>query len=160
MRNFYKVGGYKGFNRLGLLGSMNEIRAKDIMKSPIVTVDSQEDTLAVAALMKSRNIGSVIVEKEGSLVGIITKRDLIWRVLAEKKDPETVKVHEIMSSPLVTSDLDTPLSHIARKMAKNNTRRIVITKQDNPIGVVSERDIVKVAPEQIELLSEYIRILK
>ncbi|MBR9681889.1 MAG: CBS domain-containing protein [Candidatus Altiarchaeota archaeon] len=139
---------------------MNEIRARDIMKSPIVSVDFNDDALKIASLMKEKNIGSIAVEKDGQLVGLITKRDLIWRVLAEEKSPRDVKAQEIMSTPLVLEDLDATLSQLAKKMATKKIRRIVITKNKAPVGVVSERDIVGVAPEQIELLSEYIRILK
>lgn len=139
---------------------MNEIKAKDIMKSPIVSIEFTKNALQISALMKEKNVGSILVEKDGKLVGTITKRDLIWRVLAEQKNPENVKATEIMSSPVITSDLEVTLSQLARIMAKNEIRRVLITEGGNPVGIVSERDIVKVAPAQIELLSEYVRILK
>lgn len=139
---------------------MNEVRAKDIMKSPIVSVEFTNNTLQVSSLMKEKNVGSVFVEKNGNFVGMITKRDLIWRVLAEQKNPEKISATEVMTSPVVTADLETTLSQIARIMAKNKIRRVLITNGGNPVGVVSEHDIVKVAPTQIELLSEYVRILQ
>ena len=139
---------------------MNEIRARDIMNTPLFSVGHDDSALEVAKAMKSREIGGISVEKDGKFVGIITKKDLVWRVLADNKDPKQVKAHEIMSSPLITADIDDTLSAMARKMAKNKITRLVIVKKGNPVGVVSERDIVKVAPEQIELLSEYVRILK
>ncbi len=130
------------------------------MKSPLVTIDSKETVLKVATLMKSHDIGSVIVEVDGRLAGLITEKDLVWRVFAEEKNPKEVTAGEIMSSPLISADIDATLSQMARAMAKNKIRRLIITKQNEPVGVVSERDIVRVAPEQIELLSEYLRILK
>ncbi|HDR53583.1 MAG TPA: CBS domain-containing protein [archaeon] len=139
---------------------MNDVKAKDIMSSPLVTVKGDANAWELSKLMKAKDVGSLLVEQDGHLVGIITKKDLVWRVLAEEQDPLHVKAKDIMSSPLVTMETEVSLSDVARKMAKAKIRRVIVTENQQPVGVVSDRDIVRVAPEQIELLSEYVRILK
>ena len=139
---------------------MSEVKAKDIMKSPIITASSSTTVDKIAKIMKVNGIGGVVIEKDGKLIGIVTKSDIIFRVVAEEKDPKKIKAEDIMSSPLHTVDVETSLVDIARKMAKENIRRIVVTRNNRPVGVLSDRDILKVAPEVIEVLSEYIRILR
>ncbi|MBR9679782.1 MAG: CBS domain-containing protein [Candidatus Altiarchaeota archaeon] len=139
---------------------MDEIRARDIMVSPIITVNKSETVDRIAKIMKSKDIGSVVVKNKHDFIGILTKQDIVWRVVATGKNPKTISAEEVMSSPLVCVDISESMTKIARKMAKQDVRRVIVTDGGKQVGLISDKDIVRVAPEVIEILSEYVRILR
>ena len=138
---------------------MEEIRAREIMKSPIITAPASASVEEIAKIMRKNRIGGVVIEKEGEMVGMITRKDIVFKVVAEGKKANEIKAEEIMSSPLITVDSDAPLTDIAKIMAKHDIRRVVVVENGRPVGVVSDKDVLRVAPEVIEVLSEYLRIL-
>ncbi len=138
---------------------MDSVKAKDIMKVPLITAPESTSVMEIAQIMRDRKIGGIIVERAGKLSGIITRKDIIYKVVAEGRNPEKVRAGEIMSSPLITVDSNATLTEIARIMGKHDIRRVVVTDKGVPAGIVSDKDVLRVAPEIIEILSEYIRIL-
>jgi CBS domain-containing protein len=79
----------------------------DAMSSPVITSDSENNVKDSATLMTERGIGSLIIVDKGKPVGIVTKRDIIKRVVSEGKDPSRTKIREIMTSPLITTIRET-----------------------------------------------------
>jgi CBS domain-containing protein len=104
------------------------------------------DVVATAAkLMKSGNVGSVPViesEKTRKLVGIVTDRDLVMKVVAEGKDPKTTKVSAVMTTKVVSCKSDDDLLKAMDSMSKNQLRRIPIIDKDGKIlGIISQADV-------------------
>jgi CBS domain-containing protein len=132
---------------------------KDVMSSPVVTVNEDATSNKVASLMEENELGCVIItNKEGKPVGIITERDLVIRVLSKNLKPDAVKAKEIMTSPLVTIEPDVTINEAAKKMNKLNIRRLGVIYKGNLVGVVSSKDILGVMPELIEIIQEKTRI--
>jgi len=115
----------------------------DIMSSPVVTIDSEANARDAALLMTDRRIGSIIVEKQGQPIGIVTERDMLERVVSLCKDPCETKMKEIMSSPLITTSKEIGILDAMRKMRENGISRLVVMDNSTLLGVVSERDIVR-----------------
>ena len=130
---------------------MSRLRVRDIMASPPVTVPPDLPALEAARLMTRRNIGSLIVQDGARAVGILTERDLVGKVVASGLDPRTVRCKELMSSPLLTIGPDTDVLQAAHTMARHHVRRLPILKDATLIGIVSERDILEVSPDLIEV---------
>ncbi len=129
------------------------LRAKDIMNKDIVSVEENESVLKAVEIMLSKNIGSVAVRRKGEIAGILTERDILSRVLAEKRDLEKTKVGEVMSSPLITVDADSSLYKISRKMIENNIRRIFVEENGKIVGLISQQDLV------IEIMNAFLSLL-
>ena len=113
-----------------------------------------------AELMAAWAISALPVLHDQDLVGIITERDLVQRVLAAGFDPDLTPVAQIMSSPIVTvSPTETYATALAR-MARHHVRHLLVVSGDRLDGVVSMRDLLLVdAVEksvEIELLTSYI----
>jgi CBS domain-containing protein len=133
--------------------------AKDVMSSPVVTVDETETTNNIAIKMSNEKLGAVIIiNKEKKPIGIITERDLVVRVIAKNNKPDQVKAKEIMTTPLITVEPDTPITDAARKMNRLNIRRLGIMYKDDLIGIISDKDLLGVMPELIEIIQEHARI--
>ena len=141
------------------LGLRTKMLVRDVMSSPVVTMDEDETTNKAAANMDMHDLGAVIVtNKAGKSIGIITERDLVIRVIAKNLKPDTVKAKEIMTTPLVTVEPEATISDAARRMTRLDIRRLVVIYKGNLVGINSSKDILGVMPELIEIMQEKSRI--
>jgi CBS domain-containing protein len=141
------------------IGLRTKMVVKDIMSSPVVTLDENATSNKAATLMDENDLGCVIVtNKAGKPIGIITERDLVIRVLAKNLMPDAVKAKEIVTSPLVTIQPDATISEAARRMSRLDIRRLGVVYKDHLVGLISSRDILGVMPELIEIIQERTRI--
>ncbi len=141
------------------IGLRTRMVVKDVMSSPVVTLDEDATSNKVANLIDKNKLGCVIVtNKTGQPVGIITERDLVIRVLAKNLKPDAVKAKEIMTSPLVTIEPEATISEAARRMSRLSIRRLGVIYKGNLVGLVSSRDILGVMPELIAIIQERTRI--
>lgn len=124
---------------------------RDIMVSPPVTASPDLSILEAARLMRARNIGSLIVQEGTRPVGILTERDLVGKMVAEGRDPGATRVRELMSSPLLTIPPDMDVFEAARAMARHHVRRLPVQSGAKLLGIVTERDILEVSPDLIEV---------
>lgn len=132
---------------------------KDVMISPVITVEETASANEVACLMLDNKVGCVIVvDKEGNPIGIITERDLIVRVLAKKIEASNAKAKSIMTAPLTTVDPDTAVTDAARMMNRKDIRRLGVLYKGKLAGIVSSKDILGVMPELLEIIQERSRI--
>ena len=114
---------------------------RDIMTPAVVTADLDADALAVAQLMRDRNVGSVVVTGPGGdPVAMITDRDLALRVLADQRHAgEPVRDH--VSRPLITGDPEMGLEEAAAVMVRHRIRRLPVIDGDDLVGIVTLDDI-------------------
>ena len=132
---------------------------RDVMSSPVITMDEDSTSNEAAATMDKNDLGCVIVtNKAGKSIGIITERDLVIRVLAKNLKPDAVKAKEIMTTPLVTIEPDATISDAARRMNRLDIRRLGVIYKGNLVGIVTGKDILGVMPELIEIMQERSRI--
>ncbi|MGD6933179.1 MAG: CBS domain-containing protein [Candidatus Bathyarchaeia archaeon] len=140
-------------------GLRTKMLVKDVMSSPVVTADENQTTNKIAEAMDREGLGAVIVtNKEGKSIGIITERDLVIRVIAKNNKPDEIKAKEIMTTPLVTIEPDATISDAARRMNRLDIRRLGVFYKGNLVGIVSDKDLLGVMPELIEIMQEHTRI--
>ena len=137
------------------IGLRSRMLVKDVMSSPVVTIEENAPVNEVAELMDKHGLGCVIVtNKEGKPIGIITERDLVARVLAKNAMPSSVKAGEVMTSPLITIEPDETIHEAARRMSRLNIRRLGVVYKGQLVGLLSSKDILAVVPELIETIQE------
>ena len=123
------------------------MQVRNLMKSPVVSVGPEESVRRAAQVMREHGIGSVLVEQEDRVVGILTERDVMHAV-AELGDLERASVDH-MTSPVVTAPPNWDVS-VAAKMSDNNIRHLVVADQGRALGVLSVRDVMSVfLPERV-----------
>jgi CBS domain-containing protein len=136
-----------------------KMMVRDIMSSPVVTINEDETANKAAANMDMHDLGAVIVQnKAGKSIGIITERDLVIRVIAKNLKPDTVKTKEIMTTPLVTIEPEATISDAARRMNRLDIRRLGVIYKGNLVGIISSKDVLGVMPELLEIMQERSRI--
>jgi len=132
---------------------------RDVMSSPVVTINEDEPVDKVAQLMSRHGVGCIIVSTENDKpIGIITEKDLAARVVAKDIQPSKVIAKEIMSAPLVTVGSEKTISEAARRMSLRGIRRLAVMHRGELAGIISSKDILAVTPELIETIQERARI--
>lgn len=150
-----KYTSFKWLRTMSDIGLRSRMLAKDVMSSPVITIDEDAPANQVAELMDKHGLGCIIVtSKEGKPLGIITERDLVRRVLAKNVKPDSLKAKEVMTTPLITIEPDEKISEAARRMSRLNIRRLGVIYKGQLIGVLSSKDILGVMPELIEIIQE------
>jgi len=132
---------------------------RDVMSSPVVTIDEDEAVNEAAGSMDMHDLGAVIVKNKAcKSIGIITERDIVIRVVAKNLKPDTVKAKEIMTTPLVTIEPEASISDAARRMNRLDIRRLGVIYKGNLVGIISSKDVLGVMPELLEIIQERSRI--
>jgi len=141
------------------IGIRTRMLVKDVMSSPVITVDEDATIDKAAQLMADGHVGCILVtSKEGKPLGIITESDFVTRVLAKNIQPSKLTAKEVMTSPLITIDPDETLSEAARRMSQLNIRRLGVMYKGDLVGIISSKDILGIMPELIEIIQERARI--
>ena len=123
---------------------MNLKRVSDIMtEAPLDTIEQGLSVQYAANIMRERNRGSLIVLDSNKPVGIITERDIVRRLVADARDPQEVKVKDIMSTPLITIGPEATIEAAAKVMYENKIRRLPVVENDNLVGIVTTTDFAK-----------------
>lgn len=118
------------------------MRLEHVMTREAVLVHPADPVVVTAKTMRERNTSSVlVVDDAGALVGILTERDLVHKIVAEGQACDGLTVGDLMTPNPITAD---PLDRVwegARKMSEHRIRHLPVTQQGRPIGVVSHDDI-------------------
>ena len=134
------------------------ITVKDLMTRGIISVLPETSVVEAVKVMSNRDMSSLLVMDAGKYVGIFTDRDVMKRVVALGLDPKHTTVGDIMSFPLITIREDTSIEAAAEKMRDSKIRRLVVKKDEDVVGVISETDIARVEPELHLLIREHTRL--
>jgi CBS domain-containing protein len=113
------------------------------MRKTVVIIQEGMSVTEASKMMREKNQPCSIVLRQGKPFGIITERDIAWKVVANGLDPKNVKIEEIMSTPLIVVDPDEDLSEAANKMNKHKIRRLVVVKEGALLGVLTAGDIMR-----------------
>jgi len=122
----------------------------------LVALNSGAAVLDAARAIENNNIGAVIVFEKGSVVGILTDRDLAIRVLARGLDPLSTRIKDVMSSPVAVLSVHDSQSDAIRLMRERNVRRIPLVEGDRLAGIVTLDDLLLDEAAPIDQLSAII----
>src|SRR5437773_1881649 len=139
-----------------------EMRARvpvmEVMSKTPVTATPDDTVDRAAAVMRTKDIGSLIVVENERPIGIVTERDIVTKVAAANKVPASVRVRDIMSSPVVAVGPKEEVVQAARLMSDRKIRRLAVVDNGKLLGVVTENYIVRIWPDLIEITREYARL--
>jgi len=125
----------------------------------IIQVSPTNSVYEAIKVMKDHNISSLlIIDDEDSFVGILSERDVTWKVALEGLNPKTTKVGEVMTirSKIRTVTESTTLKDCLDLMKEINVRHLPVIKNGEPIGIVSIKDIALTYDLLVSSLEAYI----
>ncbi len=120
---------------------MPEVR--DFMIKDVLTIESTQSVLQAAVLMTERGEGSIVVIEGGAVKGIVTERDLLFKVTSKHMDSAELKVTEIMSSPLISIDPQASIREATKIMIDNKIRRLAVMTDGALVGMISVWDVTQ-----------------
>jgi len=140
---------------LGVSEEVEDLLVSDVMSTPPVVISPVSSVKEAAKTMVDRRIGSLlVVDNRGRLIGILTKTDIVREVVAKGLNPSEVKVGDIMTRNPYYVMSDATLKEAASLMGSYLIGHLPVLEPDTgkPVGVISMRDILKIAPHYIDLV--------
>ena len=134
------------------------IKVKDAMVSRVITIRPGQNVREAAEIMTKEDVGLLVVVEGSKPVGVITREDIINRVVAMDHKASESTVKENMTAPMIAAEPDEDLADAARRMVQHGFERLPVISMGKLVGLISDRDIAKVAPAAIEILRERLTI--
>jgi CBS domain-containing protein len=117
-----------------------QMKIAEFMTTRIEYIDADKSVYDAVEILVDRRIRSVIVR--GNDFGVVTARDVVFKVLAKGLNPKDVKVSEIASGPLICMSADTEFDEVAFIMEKNKIARVYVCEKGEVLGLVSLLDLM------------------
>ena len=117
------------------------MKVRDVMTSSVDWVTPETSVVEVAQLMKKDDVGSIPICKENRLVGIITDRDIVLKVVAAGKNTNNISAKEIMSTDVISVSADQDVHEAADLMSEYQIRRLPVVEKSNLVGIVAIGDL-------------------
>ena len=136
------------------------ILVRHAMTESPTTASPDMNAADAAALMKQYDVGVIPIVEGEELVGLVTDRDLVLRVIAERQIPTEVRIGDIVTRSPVTVSPDTRISEAREVMAEHKVRRLPVVKNDRLVGILSLGDLAiadaseRAVGETLEEISE------
>jgi len=118
------------------------ITVDKLMTRKLVQIQTGTSAIEAAKLMTNHKVGSVFVQQDNRIVGIVTEPDIIRKVVGAERVPYYVPVEEIMSSPVIGIDARRPITEAADLMEQHGTRHLAVHTGGSIVGVLSVRDLL------------------
>jgi len=126
---------------MGLRESLNDL-VSAYMTPSFVQVSADETVTQAAKEMKNSGATEAIVVRDGVPLGIVTERDILYKVVAAGANPSSMRVKDIMTSPVETVEESAKVGEAIAKMSKLGVRRLGVTRNGKLAGMVTQKAMV------------------
>jgi len=132
-----------------------DVKVGQCMTVGVFTLPADKTVSDAARLLRKTNVGSIIVTQKGKAKGIITERDMVYKVIASGKDPKKTKLKTVMSRPLKVIKASDRIEAAALALRNNRVKRLpVVDKSGRLIGIITEGDLLRAYPGMVDVMSE------
>jgi len=114
---------------------------REVMTSNPVCLPANTPIREAAKRMRERDIGDVVVERDGKLLGIVTDRDIVVRAIAQDKDVQSTDLESICSQQVTSLSPDQTAEDAVRLMREKSIRRLPVVENGKVVGIVSLGDL-------------------
>jgi CBS domain-containing protein len=134
---------------------------RHVIRKKLETIGPSSTAQEAAKRMRSKKISSlVVIERGDAPVGIVTERDLVRHVCSKDISSDSVLIQEIMSSPIVTIDVNASIEQAADKMIQNKVRHLLIVEDGRIYGIITPSDFTIYLTENLNMDEVNARILQ
>lgn len=121
------------------------MKAKDIMTKEIIMIEETETATAAIKKMSEKKVSCLIVNRKDyeDAYGIITRRDIVNKIVAFGQNPYELHISDIMTKPLVTVTPNLNIKYVAKLMADTGIRRVPVFDGHKMMGIISNSDIFR-----------------
>lgn len=125
-------------------GNINYIldsQLENFLSIDVLILESDKTAADATTLMKEKDARSVLVTHSGEAIGIVTKTDVLFKVMAQGKNPTKVKLREIMSAPVITLSPKATVGEALAIMDKHVVRQVIVSSSSAVIGMITREGI-------------------
>lgn len=117
---------------------------------PVVTVSPEQNIAAACQLFREKNVGCLVAVQDGKLCGVLTDRDVALKVTGEKKDPQHIKVREVMTGNPLSIAAHKTLHDLTSIMHTHHVRRVpIVDDSDKVVGMVTLDDLIMLLGQEM-----------
>ena len=132
---------------------MSHVSIRSVIQNKrFLSAPSSTTVFDAARLMKEHTMDALLVCDKQHLVGVLTERDIVFRVTAEARDPRTTTLAQVMTASPQSIAPDKPLGHALHMMYEGRFRHMPVVEKGRPVGMLCVRDAL--GPELKEFVSE------
>ncbi len=114
-----------------------------ISKKGVLKISAEDSAQKAASIMAEYGVGSLLVEDEGKVQGIVTETDIVRKVVAANLPLAVTTAGQIMSAPLITIDRARSVAEADELMNRHHIRHLAVTEEGRVVGVLSVRDLLR-----------------
>ena len=118
------------------------------MTTPLISIYSEATAKEAAQLMKEKRIGSLLIKGYEGYVGIVSEKDLVYKVVGEGLAPNTVPLSSIMTESILSIEKTASSSEASILMLEYKINHLAITENDDIVGILSIKDLVHTKEKQ------------
>jgi CBS domain-containing protein len=132
-----------------------------VMRTKLETVNQSSTAQEAAKRMRDKRVSSlVVIDKKEAPIGIVTERDLVRQVCSKDISSNNIIIHNIMSSPIVTIDVNASIEEAAEKMIQKKVRHLLIVDENRLDGIITPSDFTTYLRENLNMDDVNARILQ
>ena len=121
------------------------MKVRDLMIKKVITVQQDASVYDAVKLLNKNKIGCLVVVYNDDIVGILTERDLLERVLEKCRNPKEIEISEIMTKTLILGRPDMEVFEATKLMMENKVKKLPIIKEHRLVGIITVTDIAQIA---------------
>lgn len=129
---------------------MRRIMPDAVGSQPLSSLSPDALVIDAVTIMNDRRIGAILVTRDEALVGIITERDIVFRVVAARRDPEKTTIAEVMTADPDTVSPRADVMTALERMQTGGYRHLPVVDDGALVGIVSIRDIYASVRAELE----------
>lgn len=134
------------FSQSGATIELDTVVVRDVMTQDVVTA-SPEDTIENAArVMAKFGISCLVVQVGNQILGILTEKDVLTRVVASGRNPKEVLVEEVMTNPIITTEPERPIEAAVKTMVEKRIKKLPVVDGSELIGIITMTDVAGFNP--------------
>ncbi|MHB1927194.1 MAG: CBS domain-containing protein [Leptospirillum sp.] len=118
------------------------VSVKKVMTKNPLLVETTTTVREVVEIMKTKKVGSLLVNQGDKTVGIITETDIVRRVIGEDRVPYVTAVSQVMSAPVLSIQEDASIYDAQDMMDKHHIRHLLVMRDEDVVGLISIRDLI------------------
>jgi signal-transduction protein with cAMP-binding, CBS, and nucleotidyltransferase domain len=136
----------------------------EIMTEKLETLSSSATAQEAAKKMRDKNVSSlVVIDSNHKAMGIVTERSLVRKICINDSRSSSILIQDIMSSPLITIDSNSPVEAAADVMMQNNVRHLLVVDNNDinrPLGIITSTDFASYLKENLNMDEVNAKILE
>ena len=132
-----------------------DVMVQEIMTKNVAVIDQNATIQVAAMILRKRNIHGLVIVKGKNVIGVLTDKDIISKVVAENKSPLTVKVKDVMAPKVIVVKPTETIDEATRIMFANDVSRLpVVDEMGTLVGIITMADMIRVYPGITEIFEE------